>query len=414
MKDPHKRQTKLWRHCVRCGLATDAPLCPNDRAPTVLAKPKFRDSIPEGAVLHDRYRIGALLARGSYGSVYQAENMSTGHFVAIKALDPMPGDDLVTTARRFFREAAATSRLSHPNTVRVFDFGQTDHGELFLAMELLRGQSVAARLQRTIGRGRVMTPRLVAMIGVGVLRSLAEAHAVGLVHRDLKPENVFLHEAGPDDLVVKVVDFGVAMDRTSPMTVPGTQVGTATHMSPEQVAGGEVDHRADIYSVGVLLYECLAGTLPFEGNNAYLMAMAHVLEAPRPLSEFVPRLAGTAIEAVLTRALQKKPSDRWQSALDMRRALLAAVGKDDLYLLDSSFQSSMLPAEDVTRSAMRISEMPTAQIPRAKPTEDEGYLDEPVNSNELVSPDERPPALPAKKRTDSLKIPVFAPRPKKR
>jgi len=346
LSDPtDQAENALQRFCVRCGRGSSNSRCEFDRAPTIVTEPRHRETLPVGTLLDDRYEILSSLATGAYGTVYRGRHVTTGHLIGVKVLHPLPGDDHVTTARRFFREAAATARLGHPNTVRVFDFGQSDHGELFLAMELLRGTSVARRLRRYHRQGRVMTPRLAAMIGVGVLRSLGEAHSCGIIHRDLKPSNVILHEAGPNDLAIKVVDFGVARDATAPMTAPGTRIGTASHMSPEQVAGGDIDHRADLYSVGVLLYQCLTGTLPFEHANAMKLAAMHVTEPAEPLGNRVQALAGTSIERVVMCALEKDPALRWQSAYDMRRALLDSVQKEDLFMIDDAFRSSIRPVK---------------------------------------------------------------------
>ena len=391
------------RHCVRCGRATELGRCPVDQAPTVVAQPRYREELDAGTVIAERYEIVDKLAAGGYDTIYRARHATTGHHIALKVMEPLPGDDLVTTARRFFREAAATARLGHPNTVRVFDFGQTDYGELYLAMELLKGRSVAARLQRTVRRGRVMTPRMVGIIGVGVLRSLGEAHAMGIVHRDLKPENVILHEAGPADLAVKVVDFGVARDTAAPMTRPGTVIGTATHMAPEQVTGNdEVDHRADLCAVGVMLYECITGHLPFQADNSYMMAMAHVIDEPPPVSDTVPGLKDSALEQVIAKALAKKPAERWQTALQMRRALLKAIDKEDLFMIDEAFQSSMFAAEELEaadRQGRENTEFAGSSLPPdERPTQRDGQQ-APVSS------------APAQ-RGNPLRMPSFAPRKK--
>ena len=295
-------------------------------------------------------RIGA----GSYGSVYEGQHRYTGHPVAIKVLDVSELDDHVAAARRFFREAAATSRLSHPNTVRVFDFGQADGGQLFLVMERLEGSSVSGRLRSQSRRGRVMSVRMAAMVGVGALASLGEAHANGLIHRDIKGENIFLHRAGPDDLVIKVLDFGIARDEADPITMQGTMLGTPTHMSPEQVASGQVDARSDLYSLGVVLYECLTGDVPFDDPSPMRIAAMHVIEELPPIGSKVAFLEGTKLAAVVERALAKRPEDRWQTAVEMRSALLVAAGLQDLYLLDSAFKSSMLPSGDAVAPLPRV------------------------------------------------------------
>ncbi len=356
------------RLCPKCAELTNLLYCPADGSPTIVKAPVTGLKVERGMVVGDRYEVLCRIGVGSYGSVYQGRHRQTGHSVAIKMLDPVPGADQLAATRRFFREAASTARLQHPNTVHVFDFGQADNGQLFLVMEFLEGSSVARRIRRNSRHGRVMSVHMATLIGTGVLRSLGEAHSMGLTHRDIKPENIFLHKAGPDDLVVKVLDFGVARDDKNPITMQGTILGTPTYMPPEQVATGEVDARSDIYSLGIVLYECLCGVVPFEHDNPMRIAAMQVTDDPPPIAKRVPALEGAAIVDVVDRALAKKADERWQSALEMRRALLASVDKDDLFLLDAAFQSSVLPLEPqpVALSAEDAAERPTREMQAAE------------------------------------------------
>ena len=218
-----------------------------------------------GSTLAGRYLIEARVGAGAMGSVYRAQQAGLSRPVAIKILNrdrSAAGD----TVQRFRREAQAMSALHHPNTVRVFDFGSTDDGLLYLAMELLEGESVTQRLFR----GGALGVKEAVMLAQAVLRSVGEAHAHGLVHRDLKPDNIFLARVQGEPLpVVKVLDFGIAkavdgerkIDQFE--TLDGTVFGTPRYMSPEQAAGKPLDNRSDLYAVGIMLFEFLAGRPPF-------------------------------------------------------------------------------------------------------------------------------------------------------
>ncbi|MFO0736600.1 MAG: protein kinase [Labilithrix sp.] len=218
----------------------------------------------EGDVLGGRYRLSRQLGEGGIGVVWAADQVTTGKKVAIKLLKEEPNADV----SRFLREAKIVSQLTHPNIVQVFDFWDGREGTpVFMVMELLAGESLATRLQR-IGR---LTAHQTAEVALPIVRALEVAHAAGVVHRDLKPDNVFI-AAGPPE-IVKVLDFGIAKPTNVPsdhtqLTRTGTVLGTPRYMSPEQVYGeADIDGRSDIWSFGVLLYECLVGIAPFDGDN---------------------------------------------------------------------------------------------------------------------------------------------------
>ncbi|MSP91335.1 MAG: hypothetical protein EXR79_05975 [Myxococcales bacterium] len=315
------------RYCPRCGTTTDADVCPHDGTPTVRKVAHSHGRLQGGDVITGRYRILGELGRGGFGVVFDAVHVTTGHPVAVKVLTSSGGDEAQEMARRFFQEASTTSRLSHPNTVRVFDFGQTDDGEMFLAMERLNGETLQTLLLRLQCEGLRMTEAQVVDVGVAVLKSLAEAHAHGLVHRDMKPANIFLHQVSGGEQIVKVLDFGIVKDTDTRMTQAGKALGTPTHMSPEQAMGKPVDARADIYALGVVLYECLVGALPFSGDNPLAIVMQHVTEPPPPILQRTGGHVRPALAAAVERALAKLPDDRWQSAPEMRDALQAALGQ---------------------------------------------------------------------------------------
>ncbi len=228
-----------------------------------------------------RYRLTSRLARGAMGAVFRGVDQSTGADVAIKILDLVhqQPDKRTRSQARFFREASLLSRLHHPHTVRIYDYG-AERGYPWLAMELIGGQP----LERIMG-DRPMPALRVVRIVQQICASLSEAHSMGLVHRDLKPANVLVqtHEGGD---FVKVVDFGLVkpVRTTEELTVKGLLVGTPMYMSPEQIRGEQdLDQRSDLYGLGVLMYRCLMGHHPFPHEATAAVLVAHINEAPAPI-----------------------------------------------------------------------------------------------------------------------------------
>ncbi len=313
------------RTCLQCGQQTDSLHCPTDGMATVVQGVTPASAIlQEGTIFAGRYRIVGVLGRGGMGAVYEAQHTGTGQAVAIKTLLLDNAGD-TSAVRRFFHEARMTAGLQHPNTVRVFDFGQSDEGIFYLAMERLRGETLGDMQLRLDAQARPMTQQEAGRIAIDVLRSLAEAHKAGLVHRDLKPANIYLHDIGTGEHVVKVLDFGIAKSDDTHLTKTGTSIGTPSYMSPEQVMSGIVDGRSDLYALGVILYGCVAGVLPFQADSSYSMMMKHVAEPAPDLNAL--HLAGitSAFAAVVQKALEKKPEDRFADAQGMREALEKAL-----------------------------------------------------------------------------------------
>ncbi len=336
-------RTEPMRYCPRCGAKTPLPQCPDDATPTVRDVTGTGQNLEPGAVIDGRYRVTGVLGRGGFGVVLDAEHVTTGHPVAIKVLTPVPGLESQELALRFFHEARNTSKLSHPSTVRVYDFGQTAEGDLFIAMERLRGET----LQDQIDRGPMPEAEAVA-IAADVLRSLAEAHELGLVHRDLKPANIFLHEIPGGDRIVKVLDFGIVKHADVGLTQAGKALGTPTHMSPEQSMGKQVDAATDLYAMGIVLFECLTGELPFMADTSLALLMAQITEPVPKLAERAPGLVRPELAAVVEKALAKDPRARWRSAAEMRQALQAAMGEvadpGHARLVSSSMVPTVRPA----------------------------------------------------------------------
>ncbi|MEJ2746545.1 MAG: serine/threonine-protein kinase, partial [Anaerolineae bacterium] len=248
-----------------------------------------------------KYRLLEQLGKGGFSTVYRAENMSLGNEVALKILDPVLAKD-ESFVRRFRREARRTALLDHPNIVRVLDLDQAN-GEFFIAMEYVPSKD----LRDLLSTGELMPLDQVVSITRQLGAALDYAHAHGLVHRDVKPGNVLVREDG----TVKLTDFGlVHASEGSRLTQTGTTMGTPSYMSPEQTRGTEVDGRADLYALGVMVYEFITGRVPFQGDTPVSTAYMHVHEPP-PLPSTINQRAGGAIEAVLLKALAKNPDDRY-------------------------------------------------------------------------------------------------------
>jgi eukaryotic-like serine/threonine-protein kinase len=272
----------------------------------------------EGRRLAGRYLLETEIASGGMGAVWRAHDEVLGRPVAIKVLhDRLAHDpDLVD---RFRREAIAAARLSHPAVVRVFDTG-IDDGVCYIVMELTEGRTLESMLAED-GRLR---PADAARIMRGVLLGLAHAHRAGVVHRDVKPANILI-----DRGFVKVADFGIAKAAfdTEDLTTTGNLLGTARYLAPEQVRGGDVDHRADLYAAGLVLYESITGRPAFEGDTHIASAMKRLTKDPVPpgsMRSGIPR----GLDAVIMRALAREPDDRFQTAEEMGSALDRAMPSD--------------------------------------------------------------------------------------
>ena len=278
-----------------------------------------------GTTLAAKYHLTELIGVGAMGRVYRAEHLSLDAQCAVKLLNPdVAGDS--STLRRFQTEARAASRLRHPNTIQVLDFGQSDTGLLFLVMELLRGRNLA----QVIADETPLSPsRLVELLGQA-LSALDEAHAAGVVHRDFKPENIFVETLRTGKEHVKVLDFGIAKlrgENDSNLTSRGAVCGTPDYMSPEQIRGEELDARSDVYAAGVVLYETMTGTRPFASDGPLIdILMSHLNLTPQPPTLRRPDLKiPKAIEAVCLKAMEKSREQRYRSAAEMKSALEHAV-----------------------------------------------------------------------------------------
>ncbi|HSN27724.1 MAG TPA: serine/threonine-protein kinase [Kofleriaceae bacterium] len=297
------------------------------------------------------YRITGELSAGGMGQVYKADHEVLPRHAAVKLLRPelTANTEIV---QRFFNEAKAATAIRHPGIVEVFDFGYTDHGRAFLVMEFLEGEP----LSRRIDRGPLRETDA-AQLARGIASALVAAHGKGIVHRDLKPDNIFLV---PDPDVPlrerpKLLDFGIAklgdhMPKELRHTVTGALIGTPRYMAPEQArAAAAIDGRADLYSLGCILYEMLVGKPPFQAEGAGELIALHMFEVPKPPSARGVQVA-PALEAIAMRLLEKEPADRYANA----EALIAALDR----VLDVRGTPKPPPPETMVVRAQAPSRLP--------------------------------------------------------
>ena len=311
------------KKCPKCGIEyPDATtLCPSDG----IALETSQDPLL-GKVLTGKYRIDEKLSEGGMGAVYRGTHVLMDKTVAVKVLRPSLAADEKIVAR-FSREARAASRISHPNALSVTDFGEAEDGIVFLVMEFLSGRTLKDVVRE---EGPLPLERVVNIMQQ-VADALTAAHEQGVVHRDLKSDNIMLMPMGSGEHA-KVLDFGIAKINEpdgapdSELTAPNLVIGTPQYMSPEQCSqAGEIDSRSDIYSLGVILFEMLVGHVPFGGESPTIVMMKHMQEpVPSVLKERddIPR----AIEQVISKALAKVPSNRYQKVTELLEDLMIASG----------------------------------------------------------------------------------------
>lgn len=314
-----------------------------------------------------RYVLGPALGAGGMGVVYEAEDRALSRSVAVKLLSPRYEMDASAVAR-LEREAMAAARLAHPNIVRVLDLGRDASG-VFLVMEQLSGEALDARLERA---GPLSIEAAVA-VHLQLLDALAAAHDVGILHRDVKPANVFLTPLATGALLVKLFDFGLAYLVEEPtqkkLTKTGMALGTPAYMAPERIEGQVADARADVYSAGVCLYECLCGELPFRAESAVALYARLMTEEAPPVRALRPEIPA-ALSSVVARALAREPGERFESARAMAEALRRAVaeGDDERRALATRETLPAASAPAVTRELSGGAPPVAALAPPATPT----------------------------------------------
>ncbi len=284
----------------------------------------FAQNTLVGTRLADRYEIISVIGHGGMGVVYKARHELIDRVVAIKMLKPQLIMD-AASAQRFQQEAKAASRLSHPNVITLFDFGLTPTGQPYLVMDFLQGSS----LSELIKRERQLSVDRFVSICSQVCDALDHAHRNGIIHRDLKPGNIMLTTRQGEADLVKVVDFGVAKimpfagEDSQSVTQSGEVFGSPVYMSPEQCVGEPLDVRSDIYSMGVVMYEMLTGTVPLRGKDIIQTIMMHKCDLPSPFAQMRPDLhIPDRLEAAVFKALAKDPAKRYQSMSEIKESLL--------------------------------------------------------------------------------------------
>jgi eukaryotic-like serine/threonine-protein kinase len=298
-----------------------------DAASPAVSKPAGGPDPLVGRVINDRFKIGALIARGGMGKVYRAEQAPLGRICALKVLTPnYTGEHDPEFHKRFFLEASIASKLTHPNTVTIFDYGRTDDEIYYMAMEYLEGHT----LHRAVRAAGHFAEERTAHVARQVCRALREAHSLGVIHRDLKPANIFLVEHGDETDFVKVLDFGLVKNvsdvKGEELTQTGLFMGSPKYMAPEQIRGERVDARTDVYALGVIMYEMLTGKVPFDRSSSVNILMAHVNEDAPLMRVMNPNIAiSPELEETVMRCMAKLADDRFRS-MDEVLAALKRVG----------------------------------------------------------------------------------------
>jgi serine/threonine-protein kinase len=276
-----------------------------------------------GRTLDDKYSVDERLGAGGMGTVYRARHLSMDRPVAIKFLHQRFVED-EAARNRFQTEARAAVKLRHPNAVSVTDFGQTAEGVVYIVMELLEGHTLREILSR---ESPLETARAISLM-LQTSAAVAAAHEAGIIHRDLKPSNILVTQSADQPAVVKVLDFGIATftpddddEDVTTVAQTSTVIGTPRYMSPEQYSGNELTPAADVYSLGVILYEMLTGMVPFSGSTPAEIAQKHANLPPHSPHEIVAAIP-EEVERIVLKALEKQPGDRFRNADEFHQRLL--------------------------------------------------------------------------------------------
>jgi serine/threonine protein kinase len=360
-------------HCTKCGsfLTDNLRFCNECGAAlfdTVLQSPSPKPTTQPygapaphspasllGSTIDNKYRLDDTLGSGGMGEVFRATRLLIGDSVALKVLhaEQMSNQHAV---ERFRREAQAAARLKHPNAVSIYDFGVSNQGLVFLVMELVEGQS----LRQILKQQGPLAPLAIAEILHQVAAALDEAHKQQIIHRDIKPDNIIVATL-PSSLRVKVLDFGIAKLRdltvsATNLTQTGGVIGTPYYMSPEQCLGEELDARSDIYSLGIVAYECLTGLVPFNAPNSSAVVVQQVTQAPPPMRAINPNIS-PLVEAVVLHALEKRREARPPSADAFAREMRTAV-----YGAATNMQNQNTASQPPMSTSINSSFAPTMQM----------------------------------------------------
>ncbi len=341
-------------YCPECGQKLTSTWEPEEYDP-------LSDSLI-GTTIARKFLIESVIGEGAMGRVYRATHIGLDRPVAVKVLHKhLAGDRII--ARRFHREARAASRLNHPNSVQIIDFGGTKDGTLYIVMEYIEGRDLLEILEASFP---LEVERIVTLIGQ-TLDALDEAHASGIVHRDLKPENIMILRRRDGREEVKVCDFGIAKiqnpgdsDTSAPITVAGIVCGTPEYMAPEQCRGEKLDGRADIYSVGVILYQLCTNDLPFTADSPLGVVTRQLTDKPKAPSEIEPDLEAVQMfEPVILKALVKNRKERYKNALELKSDLQRALAGELVPLVEET----PIPTEPETVSEPPPEPAPVRRMP---------------------------------------------------
>ncbi len=332
--------------CPTCGTEYPANerFCPRDG--TALRSQGNENDLV-GSMIAERYHVLKKLGEGGMGQVYLAEHVKMGRKSAVKVMNPGMVHD-ADAISRFNREAANASRINHPNVAGIYDFGETADGLIYLAMEFIEGESLTSLVERTGALPAIRAAEITRQVAEG----LNVAHDMGIVHRDLKPDNIMIAKSRDGSDCVKVVDFGIAKAagaENQKVTKTGLVVGTPEYMSPEQLAGDKLDGRSDIYSLGLVTFNMLTGSLPFRGESAQESMIMRLTDEPATLATVKPDVAWPAeVQMVMARALARKAADRYQDASRFGRELYMAVER--------------MPASSAATAGTAVMSAPTAAM----------------------------------------------------
>ncbi len=351
--------------CTTCG--TEYPdeqsFCPTDGSPL-----KSTGGVADlvGSIVDGKFRITKKLGEGGMGAVYLGEHVKMGRMSAIKVMSKSMANDPDAIAR-FNREASNASRIAHNNVCGIYDFGETDDGIIYLAMEFIEGEVLTDLIERE----GALAPKRAANLLKQTADALEAAHELGIVHRDLKPDNIMIARSRDGTDLVKVVDFGIAKavggdEEGQHVTKTGLVVGTPEYMSPEQLSGDKVDGRSDIYSLALVFFRMLTGTLPFQADTAQEIMIKRLTDDPMKLAEALPSGAFPAgLQQTMDKALQRMPGNRYEHAAQFGSDAVRAASDmaDAAPSVDPDGATQLLDSSEITSQAEAMADEGTAIIP---------------------------------------------------
>ncbi len=379
--------------CTTCG--TEYPdeqsFCPTDGA-SLKSTGAVADLV--GSIIDGKFRITKKLGEGGMGAVYLGEHVRMGRMSAIKVMSKSMANDPDAIAR-FNREASNASRIAHNNVCSIYDFGETDDGIIYLAMEFIEGEALTDLIERE----GALAPKRAADILKQTADALEAAHELGIVHRDLKPDNIMIARSREGADLVKVVDFGIAKaiggdDEGQQVTKTGLVVGTPEYMSPEQLSGDKVDGRSDIYSLALVFFRMLTGTLPFQADTAQEVMIKRLTDEPMKLVDALPSGAfPSGLQQTLDKALQRMPGDRFEHAEQFGSDAVRAVGDmaDVAPNVDTDGATQLLDSSEITGQAEAMADEGTAIIPSTRVS---GAISAPTPDTPMPSPAVAPKKTP--------------------